>query len=63
MFIPVAEQNGLIGRTDRHCCWINHLLACARWRGKRPDCWVAVNISPLLLDDPGLTDRIEQKLQ
>jgi EAL domain-containing protein (putative c-di-GMP-specific phosphodiesterase class I) len=23
---------------------------------------VAVNISPLLLDDPGLTDRIEQKL-
>ena len=39
------------------------LLACARWRHKRPDCWVAVNVSPLLLDDPGLTDRIEQKLR
>jgi len=61
-FIPVAEQNGLVGDlTD--AVLDQALAACARWRVKRPDCWVAVNISPLLLDDPGLTDRIEQKLQ
>ena len=36
---------------------------CAGWRDKRPDCWVAVNVSPLLLGDPGMADRIEQKLQ
>jgi EAL domain-containing protein (putative c-di-GMP-specific phosphodiesterase class I)/CheY-like chemotaxis protein len=61
-FIPVAEQAGLIGLlTDT--ILDQALSACARWRRKRPDCWVAVNLSPLLLDDPGLPDRIEQKLQ
>ena len=61
-FIPVAEQSGLAAAlTDT--ILDQALIACARWREKRPDCWVAVNVSPLLLDDPGLTDRIEQKLQ
>jgi EAL domain-containing protein (putative c-di-GMP-specific phosphodiesterase class I)/CheY-like chemotaxis protein len=61
-FIPVAEQNGLIAElTDRMLD--QALEACARWRRQRPDCWVAVNLSPLLLDDPGLNDRIEQRLQ
>jgi EAL domain-containing protein (putative c-di-GMP-specific phosphodiesterase class I)/CheY-like chemotaxis protein len=61
-FIPVAEQNGLTGAlTDT--ILDQALSACAHWREKRPDCWVAVNLSPLLLDDPTLTDRIEQKLQ
>lgn len=61
-FIPIAEQNGLAAvLTD--AILDQALDACARWRGKRPDCCVAVNVSPLLLDDPGLTDRIEQKLQ
>ena len=62
VFIPVAEQSGLVGAlTDTMLD--QALRACAHWREKRPDCWVAVNISPLLLDDPALTDRIEQKLQ
>jgi EAL domain-containing protein (putative c-di-GMP-specific phosphodiesterase class I)/CheY-like chemotaxis protein len=61
-FIPVAEESGVIGMlTD--AILEQALIACARWRLKRPDCWVAVNVSPLLLDDPGLPDRIEQKLQ
>jgi EAL domain-containing protein (putative c-di-GMP-specific phosphodiesterase class I)/CheY-like chemotaxis protein len=61
-FIPVAEQNDLIADlTDTMLD--QSLQACARWRRQRPDCWVAVNLSPLLLDDPGLTDRIEQRLQ
>jgi EAL domain-containing protein (putative c-di-GMP-specific phosphodiesterase class I) len=61
-FIRVAEENGLIGMlTD--AVLDQALTACAQWRGKRPDCRVAVNLSPLLLDDPSLPDRIEQKLQ
>jgi EAL domain-containing protein (putative c-di-GMP-specific phosphodiesterase class I)/CheY-like chemotaxis protein len=61
-FIPVAEQNGLIA--DLTDTMLDQALeACARWRRHRPDCWVAVNLSPLLLDDPGLNDRIEQRLQ
>nr|WP_294516079.1 EAL domain-containing response regulator [uncultured Rhodopila sp.] len=61
-FIPVAEQNGLIA--DLTDTMLDQSLeACARWRRQRPDCWVAVNLSPLLLDDPGVTDRIEQRLQ
>jgi EAL domain-containing protein (putative c-di-GMP-specific phosphodiesterase class I)/CheY-like chemotaxis protein len=61
-FVPVAEQSGMIGLlTDT--ILEQSLAACASWRRERPDCWVAVNISPLLLADPGLTDRIEQKLQ
>ncbi|MEA2788988.1 MAG: hypothetical protein QOG73_1394 [Acetobacteraceae bacterium] len=60
-FIPVAEQSGLVAElTDSILDQALH--ACARWRQKRPDCCVAVNISPLLLHDPGLPDRIEHKL-
>jgi EAL domain-containing protein (putative c-di-GMP-specific phosphodiesterase class I)/ActR/RegA family two-component response regulator len=61
-FIPIAEQSGLIGALT-NTILDQALMACASWRRTRPDCWVAVNLSPLLLDDPGLTDRIEQKLQ
>ncbi len=61
-FIPVAEAAGLIGElTDTMLD--QALAACGRWRAARPDCWVAVNISPLLLNDPGLTDRVEHYLQ
>lgn len=61
-FIPIVEQSGLVGAlTDS--ILDQSLLACSRWRQKRPDCSVAVNISPLLLNDPGLTDRIERTLQ
>lgn len=61
-FIPAAEEAGLI--SDLTDAMLDQALrACGRWRALRPDCWVAVNISPLLLDDAGLTDRIEQALQ
>lgn len=62
LFVAVAERNGLISElTD--VILDQALQACANWRVRRPDCWVAVNLSPLLLSDPGLTDRIEQRLQ
>jgi EAL domain-containing protein (putative c-di-GMP-specific phosphodiesterase class I)/CheY-like chemotaxis protein len=61
-FIPLAESAGLIAElTDSMLD--QALRACALWRSQRPDCWVAVNVSPLLLDDPGLTDRVDQRLQ
>jgi EAL domain-containing protein (putative c-di-GMP-specific phosphodiesterase class I) len=61
-FIPVAEQSNLVGLlTDT--ILDQALAACARWRVRHPDCRLAVNLSPLLLDDPSLPDRIEQKLQ
>ncbi len=61
-FIPIAERSGLLSAlTDTMLD--QSLRACAQWRRYRPDCWVAVNVSPLLLDDPGITDRIEARLQ
>jgi EAL domain-containing protein (putative c-di-GMP-specific phosphodiesterase class I) len=62
LFIAVAERNGLIGELT-NAMLDQALQACARWRTRRPDCWVAVNLSPLLLNDPGLTDRIERSLE
>jgi EAL domain-containing protein (putative c-di-GMP-specific phosphodiesterase class I) len=62
VFVTAAEQSGLAAAlTD--LMLDQALLACSIWRRKRPDCWVSVNVSPLLLDDVGLTDRIEQGLQ
>jgi EAL domain-containing protein (putative c-di-GMP-specific phosphodiesterase class I)/CheY-like chemotaxis protein len=61
-FILVAEQNDLC-RALTDSILDQALLACARWRTRRPEYQVAVNISPLLLDDPGLTERIDRMLQ
>jgi EAL domain-containing protein (putative c-di-GMP-specific phosphodiesterase class I) len=62
IFVPLAEQSGLIAAlTD--VMLDQALRECAHWRKERPDCWVAINISPLLLNDPGLVDRIEATLQ
>ena len=60
-FIPVSEQ-GDQGRALTDAILDQALFACARWRHRRPECHVAVNLSPLLLDDPGLTDRIDAAL-
>lgn len=60
-FIVLAEQHGLAtALTD--AVLDQALRACGRWRATRPDCKVAVNVSPLLLDDAHLTDRIETAL-
>jgi len=61
VFIPLAEQNGLIVpltfRILRQA-----LQACRRWRANFPACSVAVNISPLVLIDPSLPEEIERIL-
>lgn len=60
-FIPLAEKHGLAAElTD--VILDQSLQASAAWRISHPDCRVAVNLSPLLLDDPGITDRIERAL-
>jgi EAL domain-containing protein (putative c-di-GMP-specific phosphodiesterase class I) len=61
-FVRIAEQGGMAAAlTD--LMLDRSLRACSGWRDKRPDCWVSVNVSPLLLDDPGIADRIKQKLR
>lgn len=61
VFIPLAEQSGLIVpltfRIMRQA-----LSACRRWRATHPACSVAVNFSPLVLADPSLPDAIDQAL-
>ena len=61
IFVPLAEQSGLIVPLTFHIMRAS-LEACGRWRGRHPDCRVAVNISPLVLADPRLPDEIEQLL-
>jgi EAL domain-containing protein (putative c-di-GMP-specific phosphodiesterase class I)/CheY-like chemotaxis protein len=61
-FIPLAERSGLIVEMT------NLLLAtalhdCAAWQAYQPGMSVAVNISPLLLDDSDLPDRIEELVE
>ena len=61
-FVPVAEQIDL-GRSLTDAILDQALRACARWRLTCPEYHVAVNVSPLLLDDPELTERIDRMLQ
>jgi EAL domain-containing protein (putative c-di-GMP-specific phosphodiesterase class I) len=61
IFVPIAEQSGLIIPLTFHIMRAS-LEACSRWRVRHPDCRVAVNISPLVLADPRLPDEIEHLL-
>jgi EAL domain-containing protein (putative c-di-GMP-specific phosphodiesterase class I)/ActR/RegA family two-component response regulator len=61
IFIPLAEQSGLIVPLTFRIMRAS-LKACGRWRVQHPDCRVAVNISPLVLADPGFPDEIERLL-
>jgi EAL domain-containing protein (putative c-di-GMP-specific phosphodiesterase class I) len=61
VFIPIAERHALIGQlSDR----ILHdaLATCARLRRRHPTITMAVNISPVLLDDASLPERIDAAL-
>ena len=61
-FVEVAERSGLSAvLTDS--ILDQSLRACATWRRSRPGYTVAVNMSPLLLNDPDLTRRIERLLR
>ena len=61
VFIPIAEQNGLIVPLTRRILE-GALAACQRWRRHHPACSVAVNISPLVLANPALPEEIESLL-
>ena len=62
VFIPLAEQCGLIIPLTIHVLR-ESLWACRRWRRRHPNCTVAVNISPLVLADPGWPEEIDRLLQ
>ena len=60
-FVPVAEQSDLISRLTFRVLE-DAIVACRKWRELRPDCSVAVNISPRVLADPGLLPMVESIL-
>jgi EAL domain-containing protein (putative c-di-GMP-specific phosphodiesterase class I)/ActR/RegA family two-component response regulator len=61
VFVPLAEQSGLIVPLTFQIMRAS-LEACGRWSRQYPHCRVAVNISPLVLADPRLPDEIERLL-
>ncbi|MBN8903526.1 MAG: EAL domain-containing response regulator, partial [Rhodospirillales bacterium] len=62
LFIPIAEQNGLIEALTAQILQYA-LAACRRWRPGHPTCSVAVNISPLVLTNANLPEYIDHLLQ
>ena len=60
-FIPVAEQSDLIHRLT-YSVLEDAIVACRGWRKSRPNCGVAVNISPNVLPDPRLPAEIDYLL-
>jgi DNA-binding response OmpR family regulator len=60
VFIPVAEEHGLIVPLTFHILR-QGLMACKRWRVHHPGCSVAINISPLVLADPSLPEEINHR--
>jgi len=62
-FIPLAEENGLIGILGGQML-DNACRALARWRERRPDLPIAVgvNVSPLQLADQAFPDHVAHAL-
>jgi EAL domain-containing protein (putative c-di-GMP-specific phosphodiesterase class I)/ActR/RegA family two-component response regulator len=61
LFIPVAEQSGLIDRLTWHV--LDEALATFRaWRLDSPDMTLAVNLSPFSLTDLSLPERVSDAL-
>jgi EAL domain-containing protein (putative c-di-GMP-specific phosphodiesterase class I) len=61
LFVPVAEQSDLIRRLTFRILE-DAIVACRQWREIRPDCSVAVNLSPRVLADPALLPMVESIL-
>ena len=61
VFIPIAEQSGLIGPLTLTVLR-QALEACAALRQHHPQATVAVNLSPVVLDDAALPARIAAML-
>ena len=60
-FIPLAERHGLIAKLTLSVLEAS-LRARAQWQSLSAGCTVAVNISPLVLVDPDLPEKIEALL-
>ena len=57
-FVPIAEQSDLINKLTYRVLE-DAIFACRQWRESRPNCSVAVNISPHVLSDPKLLPAID----
>jgi EAL domain-containing protein (putative c-di-GMP-specific phosphodiesterase class I) len=57
-FVPVAEESNLIAKLTFQVLE-DAIAACRRWREVRPDCSVAVNISPHVLAHPRLLPTVD----
>jgi EAL domain-containing protein (putative c-di-GMP-specific phosphodiesterase class I)/ActR/RegA family two-component response regulator len=62
LFIPLAEESGLIGQLTSNILR-QSFVACRRWQVRYPTFGVAVNLSPLALANPALPDQIEDMLR
>jgi len=60
-FIPIAERSNLINKLTYRVLE-DAIVACRAWREVRPNCSVAVNVSPHLLSDPRLLTEIDSLL-
>ncbi|BCB87573.1 putative bifunctional diguanylate cyclase/phosphodiesterase [Phytohabitans suffuscus] len=65
VFIPIAEDSGLIAAIGR---WVldETLRQVAAWRAEDlvgPDFWVSVNVSPRQLRDPTLPGKVSEALE
>ena len=60
-FVPIAEQSNLINRLTFRVLE-DAITACRRWREVRPNCSVAVNISPRMLSNPGFLPMVDSIL-
>jgi diguanylate cyclase (GGDEF)-like protein len=61
-FIGLAETTGLISELTRHVLAVA-LRECASWEQDGSPVTVAVNLSPRVLDDPGIVDLIREALR
>jgi EAL domain-containing protein (putative c-di-GMP-specific phosphodiesterase class I) len=61
-FVPVAEQSELIAKLTFRVLE-DAIAACRRWREVRPDCSVAVNISPHMLAWPRFPGMVTSILE
>jgi diguanylate cyclase (GGDEF)-like protein len=60
-FMPVAEDIGLAGSIDRFV--FEHALErLSRWRARRADVTLSLNLSPRQLHDPGVPDALKAAL-
>ena len=58
-FLPVAEETGLIHEIDRTVL-VQAAAALRRWRRRRPELYMSVNLDPMVLNGEHFVDEVAQ---